>query len=127
MRYMPWVVLLLYLVALDTFVPLVIARGRPYLWWVVLTALLFVACLASAWEEFRQSPGLHGKVRRRQLLLHHVVAFFLLGLTLFLYDPTLRPKLGRMGLGFVWILSLVFFFCWLFGSAWWRARGMDHE
>ena len=126
MIYIRWAVFLLYSSAFDTFVPLLIANSRPYLWSVALSGVLFAACVASDWQELRKSLELRGKVHRRQLFHPHVVTFFWLCLIFFLYDPTLKPKLARIGLGSVWILSLAIFFCWLFNSPWWRARRMTN-
>jgi len=114
-----WLVVIVYFICLDTLAPVLIRKGYFYLWWVCLLALLWLA-YKTGWLSAALLPSLNQQAERRfrEHRGHYIIAIFLLGVTLFLYDPTFQPTLAGVGLSWLWIVPLIALFSWLFFSYW---------
>jgi peptidoglycan/LPS O-acetylase OafA/YrhL len=120
-QYVTWLTLGAYFVCLDFLAPDLIQSGRAYRWWLILIGLLGLAYSISFPTSNIASQSESKNLRYFRV---HTVTFLLLGMTLFLYDPSIRPRLSNVGLSWLWILSLLLTFFWLISSAVWIARRM---
>jgi|GEM_PF-5999880 hypothetical protein len=90
-KFLYWVIVGACFLCLDTVVPFLRVRNLAYLWWLLLLLLI--------WGAYKTSSG--GSRADR----FDIITFVLLGVTVFLYDPTLQPALARVGLEKLWIAS----------------------
>jgi hypothetical protein len=107
-----WLPLLLYFVGLDTLEPFLETRGLEPIWWFCLVLLLLLMFgltgqLEKAYRDLNPNATRRGSSAKK-------VDLALLGVTLFLYDPTINPHLSSFGLGWLWLVSLSALFAWLF-------------
>jgi len=90
-----------YFLLLDFARPELELRGLLPVWWATL-ALYAIVVFVRAFSN---------KVKARPKLI--AIGFFLFASTLYLYDPTINPHLKLIGLGWLWIASLILGILWL--------------
>lgn len=90
-----------YFLLLDFARPALENRQLLFVWWAILgiyAALVFVVGFG-AWIKARPKFTASG--------------LLLFSATLYLYDPTISPRLQSIGLGWLWVASLILAVTWL--------------
>ena len=106
--FVTWLPALGYLVCLETLAPFLAARRLAPIWWLCLVALL-----CSMYALWTHPKLMTANVVASQRVLVKKTDYVLLGLMIFLYDPTIRPHLAKIGLSWLWLVALVTFFAWV--------------
>ena len=90
-----------YFLLLDFARPSLEERGLVPLWWAILALYAILLFGTSCMRVIKARPRFSG------------IGFFLWLATLFLYDPTINIHLKPVGLGWLWIASLIVGILWL--------------
>ena len=107
-EFLGWAIVVAYIICLDALAPVLASQGLVPLWWLVLAG--FVSGLYLTWWHptlVREVGPLQG-VGRAQVKF----GFVLLGVTMFLSDPTVVPYLSRHGVQWLWLFTLALTLCW---------------
>lgn len=109
-----WLPVVAYFVCLETLVPFLRRRELEYLWWIAL--LLIIYCMYVLWThpKLLSEAGIGPSSRR---LFVKSTDYILGGMTMFLYDPTIKPHLAAIGLSWLWLVSLGILLAWLLVDA----------
>lgn len=88
----------------DLVSPVLIRNGHVEVWWLVLGSYIVSVWAITLWEAKRAT----GKAN----VVPGTVAFVLVGILVFLVDPSLRPRLEARGLGWLWLMGAAACFGW---------------
>jgi len=104
--------IVVYFVLLHFVSPALVRKGDMVLWWLIIIGILLCSFALSI-QALQLADGTGKKRITRQGIVVLGICYVLLGLTLFLYDPTINPHLRVVGLSRAWIISLMALFGWV--------------
>ena len=76
-------------------------EGHLVLWWGTLGLYVVLLFSYSCWPIMRARPRFAG------------LGLLILATTAYSYDPTIEPYLHSIGMGWLWIVSLIALFAWI--------------
>ncbi len=104
-RGLGWLPVVAYAIGLEIVAPRVVSRGLAWIWWLAIVGLLFA--MYRLWAHPR---AVDEENEKHKAITASKTDFALLGITLFLYDPTIQPFLARFQLSRLWLVTLAMLF-----------------